>query len=137
MPAHVKYQGPTRAFIRGWASTRLTTVASRPIPQAKTKWRPLMRPRSMRRGRKSSAIPIRCSVASTTSLGIPSVRQTTLVDPPGSTEPGTSVPARPLATSFSVPSPPKATTMSYSPLRASRPISIACSEASVSTASTS
>ncbi len=45
-------------------------------------------------------------------LGIPSERQTTLVEPPGSTETGTSVPASPFATSFSVPSPPNATTMS-------------------------
>jgi hypothetical protein len=33
------------------------------------------------RGRKSSARASRCSVASTTSFGIPSVRQTTLVEP--------------------------------------------------------
>ena len=133
----MKYHWPARAFILGWASTRLTTDASSPIPQAKTKWRPLIRPKSILRGLKSSAIAIRCSVASTTSLGIPRVRATTLVEPPGNTETGTSVPASPLATSFRVPSPPNATTMSYSPWPASRPSSIACSEASVSMASTS
>ena len=35
------------------------------------------------RGCQSSASESRCSVASTTSLGIPSMRQTTLVEPPG------------------------------------------------------
>ena len=54
----------------------------------------------------------RCSVASTTSLGMPSVRAQTLVEPPGSAVSGVSVPARPLAASFTVPSPPKATTTS-------------------------
>ena len=81
--AQVKYHSPTRALSRGLESTRLTTAASRPAPQANTKRRPLAMPRSMRRGRKSSASPSRCSVASTTSFGIPSVRQTTLVEPPG------------------------------------------------------
>ena len=45
-------------------------------------------------------------------VGNPQRPATTLVEPPGSTETGTSVPASPFATSFSVPSPPKATTTS-------------------------
>ena len=90
----------------------MAAVASSPEPQQKTKRRPLAIPRSIWRGSKRSASPSRCSVASTTSLGIPSVRATTLVEPPGRMETGTSVPASPLATSFSVPSPPKATTRS-------------------------
>ena len=76
-------------------------------------------------------------MASTTSFGIPRVRQTTLVEPPGRTETGTSVPASPLATSFRVPSPPKATTTSYPSSRASRQIWIAWFCAWVETASTS
>ena len=54
----------------------------------------------------------RCSVASTTSFGIPSVRAQTLVEPPGSAVSGVREPTRPLAASFTVPSPPKATTTS-------------------------
>ena len=54
----------------------------------------------------------RCSVASTTSLGIPSVRAQTLVEPPGSAVSGVSDPTSPLAASLTVPSPPNATTTS-------------------------
>ncbi len=54
----------------------------------------------------------RCSVASTTSSGMPSVRQKTFVAPPGRQVSGVFEPARPLAASFTVPSPPKATTTS-------------------------
>ena len=39
---------------------------------------------------------------------MPSVRANTFVDPPGSTPSAVSVPAMPVATSFSVPSPPNA-----------------------------
>ena len=42
----------------------------------------------------------RCSTAATGSLGMPSVRANTLVDPPGSTPSAVSVPAIPVATSF-------------------------------------
>ncbi len=76
-------------------------------------------------------------MASTTSLGMPRVRQTTFVEPPGRTDTGTSVPARPFATSFRVPSPPNATTMSYPSSRASRQIWVAWYWAWVETASTS
>ena len=52
---------------------------------AKVNPRPLTLGRSTRRGAHASARPSRCSVASTTSLGMPSMRQKTLVAPPGST----------------------------------------------------
>ncbi|OJU84704.1 MAG: hypothetical protein BGO11_14520 [Solirubrobacterales bacterium 70-9] len=64
------------------------------------------------RGSQLSANESRCSVASTTSLGMPRLRATTLAEPPGRIAIGISVPARPLATSFRVPSPPKETTTS-------------------------
>ena len=51
-------------------------------------------------------------MASTTSFGMPSVRAHTLVEPPGSAVSGVREPTRPLAASFTVPSPPKATTTS-------------------------
>ena len=59
--------------MRGLASTRSTTLASRPRPEAKVKQRPLTTPRSTLRGRQSSAIASRCSVASTRSPGMPSI----------------------------------------------------------------
>ena len=46
----VKNQGPKRAFRRGLASTRSTTLASRPRPEANVKQRPLTTPRSTLRG---------------------------------------------------------------------------------------
>ncbi len=119
--AQVKYQAPSRAFSRGRLSTFSTTLASRPIPDEKVKWRPDHSPsaercptraRSTRRGRQSSAMRSRCSVASTISPGMPSSLQNTLVAPPGRQVSGTSPPARPLAASLTVPSPPKATTTS-------------------------
>ena len=45
------------------------------LPGGATNARPFMRPRSTRRGSKSSAMRRMCSVASTTSSGMPSVRQ--------------------------------------------------------------
>ena len=82
------------------------------MPEENTKWRPFTRPRSTGRGLKSSAMRSRCSVASTTSFGMPSVRAQTLVDPPGRAVSGVSVPTSPFAASFTVPSPPNATTTS-------------------------
>ena len=70
------------------------------MPDANTKWRPLTMPVSIRRGSKSSAIRSRCSVASTTSFGMPSIRQKTFVAPPGRQVSGVSDPIRPLAASF-------------------------------------
>ena len=64
-------------------------------------------------------------MASTTSVGMPSIRQTTFVQPPGSIDSGTSEPARPFAASFRVPSPPNATTRSNSSPTASRVSSVA------------
>ena len=57
----------------------------------------------------SSAKHSRCSVASTTSA---SERHQALVEPPGRQVSGASDPAKPFAASFTVPSPPKATTTS-------------------------
>ena len=123
--AYVKYHGPSRAFRRGWASTRSTTLASSPMPDANTKWRPLTMPVSIRRGSKPSAIRSRCSVASTTSFGMPSIRQKTFVAPPGRQVSGVSDPISPLAASFTVPSPPNETTTSYPSAAASRQRSVA------------
>ena len=64
------------------------------------------------------------------------VRAHTLVEPPGSAVSGVLVPTRPFAASFTVPSPPKATTTSYPSLAASRQIRVAWSRFSVSIAST-
>ncbi len=68
--------------------------------------------RSMWRTSQRSASPSRCSVASTISLGMPSIRHSTLVLPPGSGKIGVSEPIRPLTASLTVPSPPKVTTTS-------------------------
>ena len=51
-------------------------------------------------------------MASTTSFGMPSVRAHTFVEPPGSAVSGVCEPTSPFAASFTVPSPPKATTTS-------------------------
>ena len=91
---------------------RLTTLASSPKPLEYVKARPLAVPRSIRRGRQWSAIASRCSVASMISPGIPSILQSTFVAPPGRHVSGVGEPMRPLATSLTVPSPPKDTTMS-------------------------
>jgi hypothetical protein len=108
----VKKYSPKRAFSFGRRSTRSTTLASSPIPEPKVKCRPFISPVSTLRGSNSSAMRRRCSVASTTSLGMPSTRQKTLVEPPGRHVRGVSRPTRPFAASLTVPSPPKATTTS-------------------------
>ena len=51
-------------------------------------------------------------MASTTSVGMPIARWNTFVAPPGRQVSGVSEPASPFAASFTVPSPPKATTTS-------------------------
>ena len=76
-------------------------------------------------------------MASTTSLGMPSILQNTLLEPPGRTVSGVPVSARPLAASFTVPSPPNATTTSNAWPAAAVTSSIACPRRSVSIASTS
>jgi hypothetical protein len=88
---------------------RLTTLASRPKPLEYVNARPLAVPRSIRRGLQVSAMASRCSVASTMSPGIPSILHSTFVAPPGRQVSGVAQPARPLATSLTVPSPPKET----------------------------
>ena len=61
------------------------------------------------RGAQRSARCSRCSVASTTSVGMPSSLATTLFEPPGRQVSAVRVPASPLAASLTVPSPPNAT----------------------------
>ncbi len=56
--------------------------------------------------------PASNSTASTGSLGMPIVLANTLVEPPGSTPSAVALPAIPVATSLSVPSPPKPMTTS-------------------------
>ena len=75
--------------------------------------------------------------AATGSLGIPMVRANTLVDPPGSTPIAAAVPAAPVATSLSVPSPPKPTTTSTPRRAASWAKRVAWPRRLVSTISTS
>jgi len=112
MPAEVKNHGPKRALSLGRASTRRTTVASSPRPEEKVKARSLTSGRSMWRTSQRSARPSRCSVASTISLGMPSIRHSTFVLPPGSGKIGVSDPISPLTASLTVPSPPNVTTAS-------------------------
>ena len=76
-------------------------------------------------------------MASTTSLGIPSILQKTLFEPPGRHVSGVEEPASPLAASFTVPSPPNATTTSKRSRTASVTSSIAWPLRSVSIAVTS
>ena len=103
---------PSQRFSEARRSTAATTAASKPTPVWKQKNRPLTWPSPI--GRKSPAsIPAASrSTAATGSLGSPIVRANTFVEPPGSTPSAVSVPAMPVATSFSVPSPPKPTTTS-------------------------
>ena len=81
-PGVVPLAGP--GLQAGWASTRLTTVASRPDAAGEDEVPAVdrARGRSCADGSRRRCA-IRCSVASTTSLGMPSVRATTLVEPPG------------------------------------------------------
>ena len=76
-------------------------------------------------------------MASTTSLGIDSILANTLFEPPGRTVSGVPVPARPFATSFTVPSPPNAATTSNLSSVAAMISSVACPRCSVSTTWTS
>src|SRR5438309_300678 len=66
----------------------------------------------MRRREPRTRAPRRSPVASTGSWATPSVRAKTLVDPPGRVASAVSLPARPLAASLRVPSPPRTTTTS-------------------------
>ena len=81
--------------------------------------------------------PASSPTAATGSLGSPIVRANTLVDPPGNTPRAVSVPAIPVATSFSVPSPPNPTTTSTLRRAASKAKRVACPRRFVSTSSTS
>ena len=81
--------------------------------------------------------PASRSAAATGSLGSPIVRAKTFVEPPGSAPSAVSVPAMPVATSFTVPSPPKPTTMSTPRRAASWAKRVAWPRRLVSTISTS
>lgn len=102
---------------------------------------PAARPRPTVRSRSSRSASSRAPVASTASFGRPRARAKTLVEPPGTTaRPGRreSGPrcSRPFTTSLTVPSPPRATTMSMSSLSAAcLPRSRACPRYSVVTTS--
>jgi hypothetical protein len=110
MATQVKYQGPRRAFRWGFESTRWTTLASRPRPEAKVKQRPLTTPRSTLCTRQSS--PSQQVLGGVDQLpGIPSILPNTLAEPREAGQWG-GEPINPLAASLTVPSPPKATTTS-------------------------
>ena len=93
---HVKKYGPSLAFSRGFASTLSTTLASSPRPEENVNTRPLTTPRSTRLGLQSSAMASTCSVASTTSPGIPSIFPKTFAEPPGSGQSGVDEPQQPV-----------------------------------------
>src|SRR3954447_535427 len=93
-------------------STCFTTAASKPMPTWNRKYRPFTNPSPTRSMRWFDSPSSSTPVASIGSFGSPMVRANTLVDPPGRGASAVFVPARPLATSLSVPSPPRHTTTS-------------------------
>ena len=105
-PALMNSGWPSHRFSEPRFSTRWTTAASKPTPVWKQKNRPFTRPSPIGRRSAASMPPASSSTAATGSLGMPIVRANTFVEPPGSTPSAVSVPAIPVATSLSVPSPP-------------------------------
>ena len=128
---------PSQRFSDARRSTAATTAASKPMPVWKQKKRPLTRPSPIGRMSPASMPPASRSTAATGSLGRPIVRANTFVEPPGSTPRAVSVPAMPVATSLSVPSPPKPTTTSTLRRAASEAKRVAWPRRLVSTSSTS
>ena len=110
---------PTQRFTDARFSTSRTTAASKPTPVWKQKYRPFTTPSPTRSMLFASRAGPSSLAAATGSFGRPMLRANTFVEPPGRTASAVWLPATPVATSFTVPSPPNATTTSTPRLAAS------------------